>query len=115
MYEPCIISGKRGVKSLFNQPDVPAAAFGIAEGGSHLRPQLGAGASGFRKHLARQIAPPALWLTGTAWMAQVTSQYAGGLFSLMRPDSSDLTFLRVIFTVGSILSEDLYLFIHMIL
>ena len=46
MYEPCIISGKRGVKSLLNQPDVPAAASGIAEGGSHLRPQLGAGARG---------------------------------------------------------------------
>lgn len=46
MYEPCIISGKRGVKSLLNQPDVPAAASGIAEGSSHLRPQLGAGARG---------------------------------------------------------------------
>lgn len=26
MYEPCIVSSKRGVKSLLNQPDVPAAA-----------------------------------------------------------------------------------------
>ena len=58
MYEPCIISGKRGVKSLFNQPDVPAAAIGIAGGASHLRHQVGSGASGFRKHLARQIASP---------------------------------------------------------
>lgn len=60
VYEPCIISGKRGVKSLFNQPDVPAAATGIAGGASHLRPQVGAGASGFWKHLARQIVSPVL-------------------------------------------------------
>lgn len=52
MYEPCIISGKRGVKSLFNQPDVPAAAAGTGEGGSHLRTQLWACASGL----------PSIWL-----------------------------------------------------
>lgn len=40
MYEPCVVSVRRGVTSLFNQPAVPAAAAGAVEGGSRLRPWL---------------------------------------------------------------------------
>lgn len=69
MYEPCIISGKRGVKSLFNQPDVPTAA-----AGGRQPPETWAMSwcQWFPQHLAVQIASSMLWLTATTWITQFT-------------------------------------------
>lgn len=72
MYEPCIICGKRGVKSLFNQPDVPAAAYPQREAAtwdlSHERVPVVSEASGCTNCFFQALTDR-LRLTGSDWQA----------------------------------------------
>lgn len=106
MNEPCIISGKRGVKTLFNQPDVPAAAYLQREAAtwdlSHERVPVVSEASGCTNCFFQALTDR-LRLTGTAWIAQFTSPHPVG-FSVSEAQPPATWPFRGIFTARNVLS-----------